>query len=213
MRFASNRDFSRVLERALRRAEIPMAYSSGFSPHPRISYAGAAPTGTSSKAEYVELGLAEVCEPQAVASAINEHLPEGFAIVQAVEAEGTKLAARLDVSLWILEFVGVDPQALSAAVAAVVAADRVEVSRMTKNGQRIFDARAAIVTMTAEENQVRVVLRQGEPLVRPDDICQALVKQPSLGGLVDAATIIRMNRESQGRLNPDGTITDPLARQ
>ena len=44
-RFASHRDFSRAFERALRRAEVPMAYSSGFSPHPRISYANASPTG------------------------------------------------------------------------------------------------------------------------------------------------------------------------
>ena len=44
-RFTSHRDFSRAFERALRRAAVPMAYSSGFNPHPRISYAGAAPTG------------------------------------------------------------------------------------------------------------------------------------------------------------------------
>ena len=45
LRFSSHRDFQRALERALRRAEIPMAYSAGFSPHPKVSYANAAPTG------------------------------------------------------------------------------------------------------------------------------------------------------------------------
>ena len=62
-RFTSHRDFSRALERALRRAEVPMAYSSGFNPHPRISYAGAAPTGSASEAEYLEIGLAKVLDP------------------------------------------------------------------------------------------------------------------------------------------------------
>jgi radical SAM-linked protein len=58
LRFASHRDFQRAFERALRRAGVPMAYSAGFSPHPKISYANAAPTGTASEAEYLEIGLA-----------------------------------------------------------------------------------------------------------------------------------------------------------
>ena len=45
LRFSSHRDFQRAFERALRRAAVPMAYSAGFSPHPKVSYAGAAPTG------------------------------------------------------------------------------------------------------------------------------------------------------------------------
>ncbi|HEY6740580.1 MAG TPA: TIGR03936 family radical SAM-associated protein, partial [Actinopolymorphaceae bacterium] len=44
LRFSSHRDFQRALERAVRRAGVPIAYSAGFSPHPKISYAGAAPT-------------------------------------------------------------------------------------------------------------------------------------------------------------------------
>ena len=62
LRFTSHRDFSRAFERAVFRARIPMAYSSGFNPHPRISYAGAAPTGSASEAEYLEIGLAEVLD-------------------------------------------------------------------------------------------------------------------------------------------------------
>ena len=66
LRFTSHRDFSRAFERAVFRARLPMAYSSGFNPHPRISYAGAAPTGSASEAVYAEIGLAEVQDPAAV---------------------------------------------------------------------------------------------------------------------------------------------------
>src|SRR4051794_41885624 len=59
LRFTSHRDFARAFERALRRAAVPMGYSAGFSPHPKISYVGAAPTGVASEAEYLEIGLAE----------------------------------------------------------------------------------------------------------------------------------------------------------
>ena len=55
LRFISHRDFARALERALRRADVPMAFSAGFNPHPKISYPGAAPTGVASEAEYLEL--------------------------------------------------------------------------------------------------------------------------------------------------------------
>ena len=61
LRFSSHRDFQRAFERALRRANVPMAYSAGFRPHPKISYANAAPTGVASEAEYIEIGLAAPC--------------------------------------------------------------------------------------------------------------------------------------------------------
>ena len=77
-RFTSHRDFGRAFERALRRAGVPMAYSSGFSPHPRISYASASPTGAASEAEYLEIGLAEVRTPAAVRAALDAALPPAW---------------------------------------------------------------------------------------------------------------------------------------
>ena len=59
LRFTSHRDIPRAFERALRRAEVPMAYSAGFTPHPKMSYANAAPTGMGSEAEYLEIALTE----------------------------------------------------------------------------------------------------------------------------------------------------------
>ena len=65
LRFSSTRDFQRALERALRRAAVPMAFSAGFHPHPKISYANAAPTGTASEAEYFEISVTERSTPTA----------------------------------------------------------------------------------------------------------------------------------------------------
>ena len=77
LRFASHRDLARTLERALRRAQVPMAFSAGFSPHPKISYLGAAPTGAASEAEYLEIGLSVRCDPEAVRAALDAALPDG----------------------------------------------------------------------------------------------------------------------------------------
>ena len=66
LRFSSTRDFQRALERALRRAGVPMAFSAGFHPHPKVSYANAAPTGTASEAEYFEISVTERVDPESV---------------------------------------------------------------------------------------------------------------------------------------------------
>ena len=86
LRFSSTRDFQRALERALRRAAVPMAFSAGFHPHPKISYANAAPTGTASEAEYFEISVTDRVDPDAVRDALDEALPVGLDVLQVVEA-------------------------------------------------------------------------------------------------------------------------------
>ena len=107
-RFASHRDFGRALERALRRADIPMAFSSGFSPHPRVSYANASPTGAATEAEYLELGLATRLDPDWVRDQLNAAMPDGLVIVRVVEAGPGSLADRLTASRWELLLGGAD---------------------------------------------------------------------------------------------------------
>src|SRR5919112_2582457 len=82
LRFSSTRDFQRALERALRRAGVPMAFSAGFHPHPKISYANAAPTGTASEAEYFEISVTERVDPQAGGRALCEGLRPGLGAVE-----------------------------------------------------------------------------------------------------------------------------------
>src|SRR5689334_25227158 len=86
MRFTSHRDFARALERAILRAGVPIAYSQGFTPHPKISYASAAPTGVGSEAEYLELGLRERVDPAQLVKALDGSLSPGLDVLEAVEA-------------------------------------------------------------------------------------------------------------------------------
>lgn len=178
MRFTSHRDISRAIERAVFRARVPMAYSSGFHPHPRISYAGASPTGAASEAEYVELALAETSDPAQVRRALDEALPDGVdvvAVVDAAESRPGSLADLLTGSRWLLEQPGADPRAVTAAVEAFLAAESVEVERMTKKGLRTFDCRAAVVEMAAgEDATIALLLEHVVPAVRPDDVLTGL---------------------------------------
>ncbi|MGW3648113.1 TIGR03936 family radical SAM-associated protein [Streptomyces sp. NPDC000878] len=151
LRFTSHRDFQRAFERALRRAEVPMAYSAGFTPHPKVSYANAAATGTGSEAEYLEIALTEARDPDKLRELLDESLPTGLDIVDAVEARTSGLADRLTASVWELRLEGVAPEDARRAVDLFNAAETVEVQRLAKNGMRTFDARGAVAGLEALE--------------------------------------------------------------
>ena len=148
LRFLSHRDVARSVERAVRRAGIPVAHSHGFSPHPRLSWIGAAPTGAASEAEYLEIGLTRPLDPADLAAALDAALPDGLDVLAAAVAEGTPLAERIDASEWRIELPGVAPDDLRSAVAALEAAEAVVVERVTPSGRRQIDVRAALVGAT-----------------------------------------------------------------
>src|SRR5690606_37923937 len=116
-----------------------------FTPHPRISYASAAPTGVASEAEYLEIALREPVDPAAMAKALDAALSPGLDVLEAVVATpGTNLADRLEASWWRIELPGVEADTASQAVAALLAAPELAVERTTKQGRRTVDVRAAL---------------------------------------------------------------------
>ena len=222
-RFTSHRDFGRAFERALRRAGVPMAYSSGFSPHPRISYANASPTGAASEAEYLEIGLTEVCDPTKVQAALDAALPPGLDVVEVVLSPPGALADLLTGSHWRVELTGVDPDLLETAVARLLASGEVQVERMTKAGMRRFDARPAIVTLglatpglsfpglgpvrDPEPVVLVMTLAHTTPAVRPDDVVAALVAVAPEVAPADPPVLTRL---SQGVLDAaTGEVAEP----
>ncbi|MGC5342502.1 TIGR03936 family radical SAM-associated protein [Streptomyces sp. DT24] len=234
LRFTSHRDFQRAFERALRRAEVPMAYSAGFTPHPKVSYANAAPTGTGSEAEFLEMALTEARDPDTLRQLLDASLPDGLDITDAVEARTSGLADRLTASVWELRLDGVTVEDAEKAVSGFLEAGTVEVQRRTKNGVRTFDARAAVVALEAGGPDsatlpggagttgaplvnrpgdkpcaiLRLVVRHVTPAVRPDDVLSGLRAVADLAPPVPAA----VTRLAQGLFDEEtGTVTDPLA--
>lgn len=213
LRFSSTRDFSRALERALRRAGVPMAFSAGFHPHPLISYANAAPTGTASEAEYFEIRVTERVDPESVREALDDALPTGLDVLEVVEAGPGPLADRLEASEWLVEMRGADPSAVEEAVTAYLACDVAEATRTFKTGPRTFDTRGAVVSMGIREAEagcaiLRVVVRHTTPSVRPDDILTALRAVTGFSPPVPPL----VTRLAQGPLTVAAAgVADPLA--
>lgn len=233
--FTSHRDFARALERAVRRANVPIAYSSGFSPHPRISYASAAPTGVASEAEYLEMGLQAPMDVEDLRAALDAALPPGLDVLEAVVAHGSDFADRMSASHWRIALSGVDDATAAAAVAAFLAAEEVPVERMTKSGRRTMDSRSPVLSLrivtdggdagtdpaagvgntttvpTAGSTAVPcaildLVVRHVTPSVRPDDVLAGLHAVAALEPPVPP----KVTRLAQGTLTGQGEITDPL---
>ena len=230
LRFASHRDFARAFERAVRRAGVPIAFSAGFSPHPKVSYANAAPTGVASEAEYLEIGVVERCDPERVRAALDASLPPGLDILEVVEAGPGSLADRLEASRWRVVLPGLSAAVVGDAVAAFLGRDEVVVERLTKNGVRSFDARSAVLAADGRGRGHRgrcagapglgatpgagpcailhVVVRHATPAVRPDDVLEALHRVADLAPPVP----VQVTRLAQGPHDGvTGEIDDPLA--
>jgi radical SAM-linked protein len=147
MRFASQLDVARAFERGVRRAGLPIAYSVGFTPHPKISYAGGVPTGVASEAEYLSLTLTSPAEADVVQERLNAALPDGIDVVTVIEDFGGKPASRLTVSEWQISLPGLLPDNVVPVVNDFLALTEAPVERMTSKGLRRMDARAAVVSL------------------------------------------------------------------
>jgi radical SAM-linked protein len=202
MRFASHRDIARAIERGVRKAGLPVAFSAGFSPHPKISYAGASATGTASEAEYLEIALTVACPAPDIRDRLDAALPDGIDVIEvrdlADEPDGAG-ARRLEESHWRAVLPGVSPGEAARAAAAFLAADSIIVERLTNKGNRRLDARAAVTVLEldrraaldadatdasvdadAEEASLFMIVQHVTPAVRPDDILAALGKIAAL---------------------------------
>jgi radical SAM-linked protein len=81
MRFTGNLDLHRAWERTFRRAGLPLAYSEGFSPHPRLALAAALPLGCLSENDLLDAWLAADVPDEAVMSDLGHAAPPGLAVL------------------------------------------------------------------------------------------------------------------------------------
>src|SRR6201989_1407957 len=207
MRFASHRDVARAFERGVRRAGLPIAYSAGFTPHPKLSYPGGAPTGAASEAEYLSLALTARQAETQVRQRLNAALPDGIDVIDVTELEGTSGGAspgagtafdHLEASEWEVVLPGVEPAVAGLAVAAFLARDEAPVERLTDKGVRRLDARAAVLEMSVSERVaatsnedcaiLRMVVLHTAPAVRPEDVLTALRGQDGIVPLLPPMT-------------------------
>jgi uncharacterized protein (DUF2344 family) len=205
VRFTSHRDTARIWERALRRAGIPVAYTQGFSPRPRISFGLALPTGYQSDGEYLDIqieadrwtadGVALVGPRSGTVLGVDElprvlvdALPRGFDVhaVAPLEERVESLQEMVTACTWRFTIRDIDEATARAAVADLLAASTVVVEREHKGRTVVDDLRPAVGELTvidAVEHGVELeaTLPAKPRVVRPAELVTALAPGHELG--------------------------------
>lgn len=213
VRWTSHRDVARMWERGFRRVQLPLAYTQGFSPRPKVSFGLALPTGAESVAEYldIELDPTRVTELDAATlpALLTPVLPVGIDVLAAavVDDGADSLQYEVDSCSWTVEVTGASPDEVQHLVADALAADSLVISRERKGRLSEDDIRPGILSVTvAGPGELGVVLDcelAARPrTIRPTELIRALSPD---GGL----EAMGVRRTSQWILR-DGARSEPL---
>src|SRR6184192_2498890 len=158
-RFIGTREIGSVFLRAARRARLPLAFSQGHHPMPRLSFSPAIPLGFSSDDEYVDLDLTAATPPETVAARLAAELPEGLEPAGAVEVSraAPSIDAGIAAFVYEVDLAALDrppaPDAVAAALARFAGASSFPLRKHTRSGERTVDARRFVRTLALSAPQ------------------------------------------------------------
>jgi radical SAM-linked protein len=153
IKFISHLDIVRLWQRAFNRAGIQIAYSAGFSPHPKISLAAPLPLGVTSEAELMDIFCIRGVAPHFFASAVNQQLPPGLTVdkVHPITFDLPSLQSQVTLAEYTVE---VDsekgPADIKEAVKNLLALENLPWQHLRDTGPHHYDLRALI-------NDIRVI--------------------------------------------------------
>jgi len=190
VRFVSHLDTMKTFERAIRRAGLPIAFSEGFNPHPKISFGSALAVGVTSDGEYVDLEFSQPLIASEVQEALNENLPPGFRITRSrvIPPEAPALMAILNRADYLVTGMLTVPwtQAqLEHAITDIMQRKEVTVEKWSKKGPKQVDLRPGILQLSGflDNNRVNIemsVMAGSERNIRPEEVMAALVNYAGL---------------------------------
>lgn len=206
VRFISHRDMARCWERAVRRARMPIAYTEGFSPRPKMSFGLALPTTFESVAEFIDISLEEPVPLPGLPEVLSECLPEGVDVVDIVSLDQKveSLQQAVVSSEWLLNVLD-EVDKVEQWVQQVLDKDEIPITRERKGKERVDDIRPAILSLEV----------QGAD--RGADILADLATQPralrpaELLGALDAEFELLVGRRLNQLIASDGARQDPLS--
>ncbi len=179
VKYISHLDLMRTFQRALRRSQIPVAFSEGFNPHPRLAFASALAVGVTSSDEYMDILLENPVPPEAFAQRLNQTLPEGIPIYEAVEVDERvpSLMSMIDRATYTVLLNNPLPE-LRNTLESFMARPVIEVLRKSKKGQEPFDIKPGIyrLEVDSEDRRLDICLQSGSTgNIKPDAVIGALL--------------------------------------
>ena len=179
MRFIGLLENNRLFTRAVRRADLPMRYSQGFHPMPRIIFGIAPPVGVESEAEYLELELIEPLNPKEIKQKLNQTLPEGLEVLEVREI--SRKAPAITQQISSIEYLVSIPNQLKLKISPeklnqFLSAERFIIEQKREKGDRKLDLKQKIkfIEITPEKNLKFSLLVSQGPGVKPQEVLEKL---------------------------------------
>lgn len=165
VRFIGHLDIMRYFQKAIRRAGIDIAYSTGFSPHQIMSFASPLSVGHESCGEYFDVELNSITDTEDIKMRLNRTMAEGIQILQVAvldETEGNAMAsvAAADYLISFRNSVSL-PDDWKEKLTAFYKKDKIPVIKKTKKGEREIDLKETIYQLEIREDQVYMLLDAG----------------------------------------------------
>lgn len=188
MKYLSHLDLARAVDRAVRRAKLPVAYSEGFHPHAQISFGPPLPLGAEGLRELCSVDLARVAPPAEMARALSRQLPAGLDLVSLTITDRGRRSplADLEAAGWEIELAE-SGEALRSAVESLLAARELLVTRRTKSQVATVNIRPGLRELALHQDGKALLVAElslrPETLVKPEEILQLLAERAGLGSL------------------------------
>jgi radical SAM-linked protein len=215
VRFVSHRDVARAFERAFRVEQLPLAFTLGFSPRPKVSFGLALSVGHESVAEYLDVELREPVDPDVLPGLVSAALPQGIAVdgaallvprAPALQEAVTLVEYRVTVT--DAEDRVLSTEVIEAAVEQALTRPELLVTRTRKGRESTDDIRPAIRTIEVgrdDEGSValELTLSTHSRGARPREVVDALFG-------VDANLVERRVLRTAQWIERDGARLEPL---
>ena len=217
-RFLSHLDLMHTWERVIRRSRLPLAFSQGFNPHPKINFASACAVGTTSDGEYMDMELTEDMPLTQVKAALDQAMPPAFEVTALKVVQGKtpslmSIITRARYQLW-MEFVDeVTQTQLDDAVEQFWKREEIVVYRYKKNSKdkKPVNIRPGVyqIELRAEGNYatLQILVQSGnEGNVRPEEVAYGLMS----AGMPPVQSVVRIHRDGLYLLDEKENLITPL---
>ena len=147
LKFISHLDIMRLWVRALRRARVPLVYSEGFSPHPRISLAAPLSVGITGEGEFMDVTVSRPVSPHWFMNAVNGQLPHGIEVLEVYPIAPTvpSLQSQVRYAHYLVEVATTKPEEeIKADIRRLLSLEHLPWHHERDTGRRDYDLRALI---------------------------------------------------------------------
>lgn len=182
IRYIGHLDILRTLERALRRAELPVARTQGFNPRQKIAFASPLPVGITGERELVDMEFDSEISPDSFLQRINSALPTGMRFSHAcgIAIGGPSLMADLDQAEYLARWHETLADGLEPVLELFLQQDEIFILRRSKKGERRLNIRPAVLQLKdggSRCDDIRLLMclkLSGEVTAKPNEVLEAL---------------------------------------